>query len=339
MKQNHAEPAGRKPKRSFELLIGLSLTALCLYLALRGIDPREVLDSLARASYSGVPLYLAFLFTYFWLKAIRWRLLLLPLGEFQTSAVASPLMIGFMGNNILPARMGEIIRVFLFSRRFSLPAAAVLSTVVLERLLDTLVVLLFLVIGAVMVGGLPAWIHYSAWVVGTLTLALTALVAALTIASDFLSGMAHRVVVKLPRRLSDWLPSVIQSTAQALRCLRSPRLVAAVVAISVVKWSLMAGMVYVSLRSLSLELPPWAPFLVVGICALGVAIPSAPGFFGVIQIGFWVSLQLFGVSKADAFASSVFYHLGQYIPVTFAGLYYLNRQRISLGDIRRVGAR
>ncbi len=72
-----------------------------------------------------------------------------------------------------------------------------------------------------------------------------------------------------------------------------------------------------------------------GVTALGVAIPSTPGFFGVVQFCFWVSLRIFGVEKADAFAASVYYHLSQYIPVTLVGLYSLARLGLRFGDITR----
>ena len=100
----------------------------------------------------------------------------------------------------------------------------------------------------------------------------------------------------------------------------------------------MAGMVYVSLWSFGLHLPTLASFLIVGVTALGVTIPSAPGYFGVVQLCFWVSLQPFGVEKADAFALSIFFHLSQYLPVTLLGLYYLNRRGWQLRQIDKEAA-
>ena len=72
-----------------------------------------------------------------------------------------------------------------------------------------------------------------------------------------------------------------------------------------------------------------------GVTALGVVVPSTPGFFGVIQFCFWVSLRIFGVDKTDAITASVYYHLSQYIPVTLVGLYYLGRLGLRFGDITR----
>ncbi len=97
----------------------------------------------------------------------------------------------------------------------------------------------------------------------------------------------------------------------------------------------MAGMVHIALVSFGLHLPLHASFIVMGVTALGVVVPPTPGFFGIVQFYFWVSLRIFGVDKADAFTASVYFHLSQYIPVTLVGLYYLGCLGLRFGDITR----
>jgi uncharacterized membrane protein YbhN (UPF0104 family) len=120
--------------------------------------------------------------------------------------------------------------------------------------------------------------------------------------------------------------------------IRSGGLAFWIVLTSILQWALMAGMVYVSLLSFGLHLTPLASFVIIGVSALGVSIPAAPGFFGIIQLCFWVILQLFGVEKADAFASSMYFHLSNYIPITLLGLYYLNRRGLHLWQVEEEAA-
>jgi uncharacterized protein (TIRG00374 family) len=306
-----------------------------LFLAFRGIEIDEVLNSLSRASYSGVPLYLVLLVFFYWLKAIRWRLLLLPLHRFRAQQLTPSMMIGFMGNNVLPAHIGEFVRVLMLTRRYPLSKTGVFSTVMLERLLDMMAILAFLVLGAEMSGNdLPDWLRQGSLLVGSACLA--ALIAAMLFGlfPGFFMGIAARLAPRIPARLSTGLLSAMTSVSQALGLVRNPRVLLAIASISLLKWLLMAGMVYVSLRSFGLDLPFSASLLVLGVCALGVTVPSTPGFFGVIQLSFWVGLQFFGVDKVDAVASSVYYHLAQYVPVTAVGLYYLNREGLSLRQVR-----
>ncbi len=126
-----------------KFIIGFLITIGCLMIALWGIEWEQIQEGFQRANYSTLPILMGLLFFVFWLKAIRWRLLLQPLRKLSTKEVVPSLMIGFMGNNVLPAHLGELIRIFVLGREFSLSKAAVFSSVVLERLFDMVVILLF----------------------------------------------------------------------------------------------------------------------------------------------------------------------------------------------------
>jgi len=311
---------------------------LCLIIALWGIELEQVRQGFLRANYASLPILLGLLFFFFWLKAIRWRLLLQPLRDFRTKEVVPSLMIGFMGNNVLPAHLGELIRVFVLAREFSLAKAAVFSSVVLERLLDTAVVLIFLVMSFMLMEALPPWVEAGIPLMAVLATSTILLLAASLFWTQPFIRAAQRVFSLLPADLYTKLTDIMVAGALGLASLRRAELAFWVVLTSILQWVLMAGMVYVSLWSFGLHLPPLASFLVVGVTALGVTIPSAPGFFGVVQLCFWISLQLFGVEKADAFASSIYFHLSQYVPVTLLGLYYLNRRGWHLRQIDKEAA-
>jgi len=270
------------------------------------------------------------LFSVFWLKAIRWRLLLQPLRKFQTQEVVPPLMIGFMGNNLLPAHLGELIRIFVLGREFSLPKAAVFSSVVLERIFDTAVILLFLVLSLFLVEELPSWVSTTIFFVSILAGLIILFLAVYLFWTKRLIHATRRVFSFLPERFGRKLTETMEAGVLGLASMQSGGLVFWIVVTSILQWVLMAGMVYVSLWSFGLHLPLFASVVIIGVSALGVSIPSVPGFFGIIQLSFWVILQGFGVDKGDAFASSIYFHLSNYIPVTLVGLYYLNRRGLQL---------
>ncbi len=270
------------------------------------------------------------LFAVFWLKAIRWRLLLQPLRKFQTQEVVPPLMIGFMGNNLLPAHLGELIRIFVLGREFSLPKAAVFSSVVLERVFDTAVILLFLVLSLFLVEELPSWVSTTIFFVSVFAGLAILFLAVYLFWTQRLIHATRRIFAFLPERFGRKLTETMEAGVLGLASMQSGGLVFWIVVTSVLQWVLMAGMVYVSLWSFGLHLPLFASVVIIGVSALGVSIPSVPGFFGIIQLSFWVILQGFGVDKGDAFASSIYFHLSNYIPVTLVGLYYLNRRGLQL---------
>ncbi|HID23415.1 MAG TPA: flippase-like domain-containing protein, partial [Planctomycetaceae bacterium] len=143
-------------KKVLNLLLGLAVSAVCLAVAMWGIDFQAVQESFARASYWTLPIFIVLVGLFFWVKGIRWKYLLSPLGRFRTREVFPAMMIGFMGNNLLPARLGEFIRVYVLGRQFHLSKTAVLSTVVLERVFDIAAILLVFAIGLFGVEGMPA---------------------------------------------------------------------------------------------------------------------------------------------------------------------------------------
>ena len=316
-------------------IIGILISIFCLVVALWGIEWKEIREGFQQANYFTLPILMGLLFCVFWLKAIRWRLLLQPLRKFQTQEVVPPLMIGFMGNNLLPAHLGELIRIYVLGREFSLSKAAVFSSVVLERIFDTAVILLFLVMSLLLVDELPSWVSTTIFFVSILAGLIILFLAVYLFWTKRLIHATRRVFSFLPERFGRKLTETMEAGVLGLASMQSGGLVFWIVVTSVLQWVLMAGMVYVSLWSFGLHLPVFASVVIIGVTALGVTIPSAPGFFGIIQLSFWVVLQGFGVDKGDAFASSIYFHLSNYIPVTLVGLYYLNRRGLQLWQFEK----
>ncbi len=294
---------------------------------------KEVSESFSELHLGTLPLILLLLFLFFWLKAVRWRLLLSPLRKFQTREIVPALMIGFMGNNLLPAHLGELIRVYVLGRKFALSKAAILSSVVLERVLDMLVILMFVGSGLLVLEGLPGWVQTGALSMAALGVSFSLFLIAFVFRTQVFLQVYRKVFHFLPTKLFHKLDEVIEATAQGLASVKNARAAFWIVLTSLLQWTLMGGMVYISLASLDVWLNPMASIVTTGVSALGAAVPSTPGYFGVIQLSFWVSLQMFGVEKADAFASSVYFHLSQYVPVTLVGLYYVNRLGLRLKQI------
>ena len=306
-----------------------------MVVALWGIDLNEIRASFQRANYASLPAFLVFLFVFYWLKAVRWKLLLYPLRRFQTREVAGPMMIGFMGNNVLPVRLGELARVLVLGREFNLSKTAVLSSVVLERVFDTATILVFFG-GSLLLVELPASYAVASLYLGGLTaIAFLFLVVYVVWTQQFVAA-AEWVLDRLrilPATLRASLTGMLESGAEGLASLRDAKLVSGIVITSAIQWFLNGAMIYAALWSFGIHLPLRASFIVMGVTAFGVAVPSVPGFFGVIQLCFWLSLSFFGAEKVDVLGASVYYHLAQYIPVTLVGLYYLARLGLRVGDI------
>ena len=155
--------------RALKIGLGLVVTIVCLVAALWGIEWNELKISFRNANYASLGTLTVLLAVFYWLKAKRWSLLLQPLRRFRTGEVVPALMIGFMGNNVLPAHLGELVRVWVLGRQSGLPKAAILSTVVLERVFDLVVVLAMLGGGLLLVPEIPGEVQAASLTIAGLT--------------------------------------------------------------------------------------------------------------------------------------------------------------------------
>ena len=319
------------------ILLGLAVTAACLWYSVKDIAWGDVRSGFADARYDTVPLYLLVLVLFFWLKAIRWTWLLSPVKNLDSKQVIGPMMIGFMGNNVLPAHLGELFRVFLLGRQQKIPAAAVFSSVVIERVLDIFAVLILVGIGLLGIREIPESMQTVFQGVGLLAIIAVIGLAAGLIWLEQAQRLAIWLVHCLPISTSkkEKLVDLVRHAAVGTSALRQGRMLFALMVNSLLQWSCNCVMIYISLWSFGIDVPFSATLILLGVLVFAVTIPSTPGFFGAIQLGFVMTLELFSVSEGSAFAASIYYHLLQYVVVTTVGLIFLARSGLSLSQIQQ----
>lgn len=318
--------------RTWRIGISLALSAVFLGLAARGIDWSAAARQLASANHWYFPLMLIVTVWGLYIRAQRWRMLLRPMGSPPLPSLVSATNIGFMANMVLPLRVGEVIRPLFLSRREKTPLGGVLATIVLERVLDLMCVVLMF--------GVAAWIGISgevqAW---GLWILLLAIVIALGIAViRFQEARALRLVRfvlrPFPTRLSEGGIHFFEGFVQALEILGSFGDFVRLAAWTVYLWGTITLVFLIGILAFQLDAPLVLGSLVVSaVTAVAVSAPSAPGYIGAFQLGCTVSLGLFGIGKEAAFAYSVVLHLSQFVAVIGAGLYSLAKEGLSLRSL------
>lgn len=319
-------------------MLGVIVTIACLVAALWGVNLQQIQESFRQANYWTLPVMLGLLFLFFWLKAYRWRMLLEPVRKLKISEVAPAMMIGFMGNNILPAHLGEFLRVYVLGRQFQIPKTTVLSTVVLERLFDIVAILCYLWCGIYFAPGLSKDYQTASLFLAGIMPVIILVLAAYLIWTEAVIGLFQKLfslIPFLPEKLTHLVLEMMRAGAEGMASMKSGRLAFGIIWTSFAQWFINGLSILVALWSFQIEITPLAAFVVLGVTAFGVTVPATPGFFGVVQFCFKISLQPFGVPEAKAFAASIYYHLVQYIPVTLVGLYYSNRTGLKLRDAER----
>lgn len=327
--------------RWLHLAFGLCVSVICLWLATRGLldEPdafAKARNAFAKADYSTLLPIIFLTGIFYWFKACRWQLLLKPIGHFSVRRDLFPyVMIGFGFNNILPVHMGEVVRVLLFSRHARIKVTTTATSVVLERIFDSISVLSLLSLGLLLVPDLSPSIRTNTMMLaGVVALLVVAMLMYVFFTEQFIrlvTGVLSRI---LSAAYVEKVTGVLKSGATGLGALKNPRLVIGVLLLSLGNWVVNGMVIHLALRSFGLPNSLVISCIVLGLTAVGAAVPSAPGYLGVIQLCFITVLTLFPVDEANVLAASIYYHLTEYVLVTLTGLYYFNTMGVSLAEVQ-----
>lgn len=329
-------------RRRITIVFGLVVTVGLLWWALRDVSIPEMLGHLRRANFWWLGAAAIATLGTMVLRALRWRLLLEPaLEESSFDSRFSAVCIGFMANNLLPARLGEFARVYAFARREAASMSATFASLVVERLLDGVILVLFLVAAVWLAdfpddGGAGTLRHVSAAAAGVVAVGFLVLGLLVRVPERLLrlaSGATHRI---LPQSAADRITGVLASFVAGLGALRHAHLFARVFAWTAVVWLWNGLTFWLGFLAFDIRGPGLAGALLLqSIIGFAVSVPSSPGFFGPFEAGARLALTSFGVIPALILSFAVGYHITSFIPVTVLGLWYARRLGISLSEVER----
>jgi len=328
-------------RRWLQLSVGVGLSALFLWIAVRGVSWSDVRASFVHANYRYMPAIVAIGIYVLFVRAQRWRLLLTQATgrRLPMTPVFSANAIGFMANMVLPLRAGEIARPLLLSGSTRIAVPTVLATVVVERMLDLLTLVCFAV-WVVSRADVPPEVSAAVWSAGTAMVVLFGGLVAVHLQRRRLLPLIDRFWGVLPERLAQKIIAIEHTFLDDLATIGDTRVLLQALAWSGYIWFLIACSFGVGFYLADIDVP----FLTGGIdvmtlVALAVAAPAAPGFVGQFQFACRIALvDMHGVSKAAALGYSLLVHAVTFITQVGVGVVYLLREGVSLGDIGRMAA-
>lgn len=321
-------------KQRLSIAAGIALSVFFLWLSLKDTDFTQIREALVHAQIVYALPLLAAVALFYWFKAVRVRMLLRPLRSISVTGIVPAMMIGFAANNLLPARLGDVARVYLLGRQHSLSKASILASMVVERLFDLLAALGLLALVVVTVQ-VPEALIGPGYFIGGLELVLLGLTVAMVMWTRMLVSLVRAATGFLPGALRSGLTHHVELGAAGTHAIRQPRLLFGIAFTSMLQSLLRAAAMYLAVLAVGVDVPISAAFVLLALSIAAITLPSAPGFFGTIQLCFVLALRPYGVDASDAFAASVFYHVLEYLAVTSTGLYYLKGVGRDLGQIRK----
>ena len=321
-------------------IVGAVLAVALLLWALRGVHLDEVLRQIRHSDPWPLALGVLLASITFPIRLVRWRLLLRD----ESGAPLKPwplwhaTAIGFMANNLLPFRAGELVRVFAATKLSGARLTATMSSIGVERIFDGLAVIALLGAG-LLFSDLPAGV-----IVGGVSLARAAQVAGLLALGALLGAVAivafPVTAERLVRRVlpagafADRIVDTIEGFRHGLASLRSPGLLAGVVLWSLVHWLLNAAAFWVSFAAFDIPVGFGGALVLQGVLAIGISVQLTPGFVGQFEAAIVAALALYGISNEVASSYAIAYHGATFIPITLAGAWSLARTPVALSDLR-----
>jgi uncharacterized protein (TIRG00374 family) len=324
--------------KSWRTIAGLLISIGFLFFAFRGQDYGRIREALRSFNYWYVLPALALYLLGVWMRAFRWSVLLRPLTRASTGEVLPITVVGFMANNVLPLRTGEVVRSYVLSKRFGVPKTAALATIAVERLFDGLTMLGFMLVAATVVGFTSELRHLAVIAFVLFTVALIGLFL-LTLGGNIRDRMLQIVLGPLPTPVADRVERLAESFLSGLGVLRQKSDLAAVAGASILAWLLEASMYFVIARGFGVEIRDamgvGETLLTTGVANLATLVPSSPGYVGPFEYGVQMVVNgALGVPKEIAISYAIVVHATLYFPITVWGAVEWWRQNLSLRQVR-----
>lgn len=317
------------------IALSLVVSAGFLYLAFRNVPLGELGAALGRAHFGWVALSVLVSFAIMLFRAWRWQLELRPLDRVPLGRVWVVTAVAYMAINLLPARLGEVVRPWLMSRRSAVSFSNVVGNLVVEKTMDLVATLFYILAGLVTIANLPDWVRTGARVPATIAAVLVVLVLLLYWRGE---AFVDRWVLRLlPERFGAGLKRVISAIVAGMRVLPNPGLLLAVFLVSLALWFLPILSSYIMIRAFDFPVPFSAAVVVFIFIGFGTALPNVPGMLGPYQYACILALGLFGVDKVDALAYGLVLNAVQFLTLIAQGLIAMPLAGVGLRDLRRAG--
>lgn len=315
--------------KSARFWIGLVISAVCLYFAFQGIQFAKLFEALIGIDWLWMLVATLVFFASYAGRVFRWQLLFYPQKP-RWDKTFYVLNIGYFLSNLLPARLGDIIRAYLIGEIENVGKARALSTVVIERLSDGLTVVLLLAITALFVPHIPVEARQGALGVAVTGIGGGAFLLMLSFQKERGLNLLRRLVAPLPLLRGPRLWGALEALIDGFAILRSPREISGVALWAIFVWVTGGALYWIMMRALGLDASVTAAFLVMLVTSLVVVVPSSPGYIGVFHAtAVFILTTMFGWDKSVALSYAVVVHAFTYIWLIGLGIFSMWHEGLS----------
>ncbi|GAB6269215.1 MAG: hypothetical protein STSR0002_19570 [Smithella sp.] len=316
-----------------KVILGILISVVLVYLSIRGINLQDVFRDLQRIQFSYVISFIILIMLMQWLRSYRWGVMLQPMEKIDQLSLFSVTSVGFLAIASIPARIGELARPYLISKRSSIKMSSALGTILVERIFDSFTVLAIAII-ILFFTDLPPWMIKSSIIFFLLALVMFCFIIFLILRRDAALKLINGILRKLPGKFAHKIDELIHHFIDGFQIITNIKLFLYLFFLSALIWLVDVLAIYMLLESFGFGLPVMASFVLMIILIVGIAIPTAPGYIGNWHFACVLALSLFGLAKAEALSFALVYHFLSMIIVVVLGVAFLPFNKFSIPDMK-----
>jgi glycosyltransferase 2 family protein len=327
--------------KRWQFWAGLAISALFLWYTLSNQDLGSMASAMLHAQYFWILPGVAVYFIGVWVRTWRWHYMLRPIKIIPLRTLFPVVTIGYMGNNIYPARAGELLRAYILKQREAIPISASIATIFIERIFDAVVMMLFVFINLPELATLQGESGFIGNIQQVAVLGTGIFFGALILflLAAMFPAVTARIVAwsierLIPIRFREKTHGLALKFLDGLACLRSPRDAFMVFFTSILIWLLETAKYWIIMQGFPFAVSFFTLMLMNGIVNIATTIPSAPGYVGTFDAPGVAVLTAYGVDKAVATAYTLVLHAALWFPITIVGAYYFLRAGLSVKKAR-----
>jgi hypothetical protein len=317
-----------------KVIVGILISIILVYLSVRGINLQDVFRDLKNIQLSYVIFFILLVILMQWLRSYRWGVILQPMEKIDQFSLFSVTSVGFLAIASIPARIGELARPYLISKRSSIKMSSALGTILVERILDSFTVLAIAVI-VLFLTDLPPWMIRSSIIFFLLALGMFCFIIFLILRRDAALKLINRILSKLPGKFAHKIDEVIHHFIDGFQIITNIKFLFYLFFLSALIWLVDVVAIYMLLKAFGFTLPVMASFVVMIILIVGIAIPTAPGYIGNWHFACVLALSFFGLAKAEALSFAIVYHFLSMVIVVVLGVAFLPFNKFSISDMKK----
>jgi uncharacterized protein (TIRG00374 family) len=316
-----------------KVVLGILISIGLVYLSIRGINLQDVFRDLKKIQLSYVIFFILLVIIMQWLRSYRWGVILQPMEKIDQFSLFSVTCVGFLAIASIPARIGELARPYLISKRSSIKMSSALGTILVERVLDSFTVLAIAIV-VLFLTDLPPWMIKSSIVFFLFALVMFCFIVFLILRRDTALKLINKILNKLPGKFAHKIDELIHHFIDGFQVVTNINFLLYLFFLSALVWLLDVLAIYILFLAFGFNLPVIASFVVMIILVVGIAIPTAPGYIGNWHFACVLGLSFFSLDKAEALSFAVVYHFLSMAIVVVLGFIFFPFNKFSISDMK-----